>query len=95
MIEGCLEWQRMGLTPPAAVTKATTEYLEAQDALSAWIDERCARDPRAETNRTFCLLTGLSGQATPGTPRLSTSGSKKRASSRAEPIICASSSAYA
>jgi putative DNA primase/helicase len=52
MIEGCLEWQRKGLSPPKSVTKATAEYLEAQDALSAWIDERCARDPMAETNRT-------------------------------------------
>ena len=41
MIEGCLQWQRKGLAPPAAVTKATNEYLEAEDTVSAWIDEAC------------------------------------------------------
>lgn len=41
MIEGCLEWQRDGLNAPEAVTAATTAYLDAQDALSAWIDEKC------------------------------------------------------
>lgn len=46
MIEGCLEWQRVGLDPPAAVTAATAAYLDAQDALSAWIAERCDCDPR-------------------------------------------------
>ncbi len=43
MIEGCLEWQRLGLAPPAAVTDATAAYLEAQDAIAAWIDEQCER----------------------------------------------------
>ena len=42
-IEGCLEWQRIGLRPPAAVVDATAEYLEAEDALAAWITECTAR----------------------------------------------------
>lgn len=46
-IDGCLAWQREGLNPPAAVTEATAEYLEAEDALAAWIDERCEIDPQA------------------------------------------------
>jgi putative DNA primase/helicase len=50
MIEGCLEWQRIGLQPPEAVTKATAAYLEAQDAFSAWIDERCRRDDTGWTS---------------------------------------------
>lgn len=41
MVEGCLEWQRQGLNAPAAVTAATAAYLNAQDALSAWIEEKC------------------------------------------------------
>jgi putative DNA primase/helicase len=41
MIEGCLEWQARGLNPPKAVTDATTAYLEAEDAISTWIDDRC------------------------------------------------------
>jgi putative DNA primase/helicase len=45
LIEGCLEWQREGLKPPAAVIDATTTYLEAEDAFGAWVDDRCERDP--------------------------------------------------
>ena len=41
MLEGCVEWQQDGLNPPKAVTAATAAYLDAQDALSAWIDEKC------------------------------------------------------
>ena len=49
MIEGCLEWQRIGLQPPAVVTDATTAYLEAEDAIAAWLDDCCIRDPQAWT----------------------------------------------
>jgi putative DNA primase/helicase len=45
MIRGCLEWQRIGLAAPKAVTDATASYLESEDALAAWIDESCERDP--------------------------------------------------
>jgi putative DNA primase/helicase len=44
-IEGCLAWQRQGLSPPAAVIDATNDYLEAQDTLSQWIEERCNVGP--------------------------------------------------
>jgi putative DNA primase/helicase len=43
LIEGCLEWQAEGLRPPSAVLDATAAYLEAEDAIAAWIDERCER----------------------------------------------------
>src|SRR5437899_2655478 len=46
-LDGCLDWQRQGLAPPAAVTAATAAYLEAQDTFSAWLDECCERDPNA------------------------------------------------
>jgi putative DNA primase/helicase len=41
-VEGCLEWQRVGLTPPLAITAATDEYFAEEDALARWIDECCA-----------------------------------------------------
>jgi putative DNA primase/helicase len=47
MIDGCLDWQCRGLDPPAAVREATKEYLEAEDALSAWLDGAGNRDPNA------------------------------------------------
>jgi putative DNA primase/helicase len=47
LVDGCLEWQRDGLRPPQAVLDATAAYLEAEDALAAWIDDTCDRDPKA------------------------------------------------
>jgi putative DNA primase/helicase len=43
MIEGCAEWQRVGLQPPPAVTSATEDYFESEDAVGAWIEDRCDR----------------------------------------------------
>jgi len=42
MIDGCLQWQERGLDPPKAVTDATTAYLDAEDAMGAWLQECCA-----------------------------------------------------
>lgn len=47
MINGAMHWQEQGLRPPEAVTAATRAYLEAEDALSAWLDECCTRDVSA------------------------------------------------
>jgi putative DNA primase/helicase len=44
MIEGCLEWQKIGLSPPAIVVAETAEYLKGEDKLARWIDERCERN---------------------------------------------------
>ncbi len=45
IIKGCLAWQSIGLAPPAIVQEATATYLEAEDAIGAWITERYERDP--------------------------------------------------
>lgn len=45
MIEGCLKWKTDGLKPPKAVVEATAAYLEAEDAVAAWIADECERDP--------------------------------------------------
>jgi putative DNA primase/helicase len=47
MIEGALEWRRIGLAPPAAVTNATSAYLESEDAVALWLDECTVADPNA------------------------------------------------
>lgn len=47
MIKGCLEWQQRGLCPPRAVVEATAAYLDAEDALAAWVDDCCVCDPGA------------------------------------------------
>jgi putative DNA primase/helicase len=46
-IEGCLEWQRIGLCPPKAVTDATESYLESEDVLGERLNECCIRDRNA------------------------------------------------
>jgi putative DNA primase/helicase len=47
-IEGCLEWQRIGLAPPSAVVEATENYLTNEDAVGRFIAERCERHPQAQ-----------------------------------------------
>jgi putative DNA primase/helicase len=54
-IEGCLAWQRDGLAAPAAVTSATAAYLEAEDAMGAWMNERCEQE-RAAIERSSSLF---------------------------------------
>ena len=43
-IDGCFEWQRIGLAPPAAVRTASESYFAEEDVLGTWIDECCAID---------------------------------------------------
>ena len=47
MIGGCLKWQQHGLAPPPAVQAATANYLDAEDAIAAWLDETGLRDVNA------------------------------------------------
>lgn len=51
-IEGCLEWQRVGLKPPAAISQATGDYLDDQDIVGNWLAEYTVRDQNAKTSPT-------------------------------------------
>jgi putative DNA primase/helicase len=42
-MDGCLEWRRIGLAPPAIVRDATEAYFAEQDTLQQWLDE-CTED---------------------------------------------------
>jgi putative DNA primase/helicase len=44
-IQGCLQWQELRISPPAAVLDATTEYLDGEDAMGLWIAECCKVAP--------------------------------------------------
>lgn len=46
-VQGCLEWQRIGLQPPEAVLGATRDYFTAEDALGRWLEEVCRQDANA------------------------------------------------
>jgi putative DNA primase/helicase len=57
-----MEWRRFGLLPPRIVIEATANYLEAEDAIAAWLEDCCER---AETFTTStCLFRSWSDWAT-------------------------------
>jgi len=73
MIDGALRWYAEGLQRPAAVENATREYLEAEDTLLAWIEDRCecAKNRETSASRLFAswkAWTELTGEFT-GTAR--------------------------
>lgn len=45
LVNGCLEWQRIGLNPPETVMTATKKYQEAEDTLKTFRAERCNEGP--------------------------------------------------
>jgi putative DNA primase/helicase len=45
MIEGCLEWQAIGLNPPEAVRVATEEYFAEEDAFGRWLADSTDQEP--------------------------------------------------
>jgi putative DNA primase/helicase len=47
MVEGCAEWQRVGLAPPPSVVEAARDYFASEDLLGQWLDESCVVDPQA------------------------------------------------
>jgi putative DNA primase/helicase len=49
MIDGAVSWYANGLQIPDAVRTPTNEYLDDQDTLGQWIEERTRKDPRATT----------------------------------------------
>ena len=51
-VEGCLEWQKDGLNPPAVVLQEVNRLFESQDALGEFIDSECVLDPMAEAEVT-------------------------------------------
>ena len=45
MIDGCLDWQKNGLTRPTSVTETTETYFSDQDLLGQWLGEACLTKP--------------------------------------------------
>jgi putative DNA primase/helicase len=41
IVDGCLEWQRVGLNPPASVVSRTNEYFVSADTIDQFIEECC------------------------------------------------------
>ncbi|MBI5707591.1 MAG: bifunctional DNA primase/polymerase [Armatimonadetes bacterium] len=47
-VEGCLLWQKEGLTPPKRVVEAGHKYRLEADTVEQFIQECCVKDPKAE-----------------------------------------------
>jgi putative DNA primase/helicase len=45
-IQGCLDWQAQRLGAPQSVVAATESYLEDEDSIQRWIQDRCVVDRR-------------------------------------------------
>lgn len=41
MLQGCLQWQERGLSPPQRILDATQEYMQSEDTLGDWIEQCC------------------------------------------------------
>jgi putative DNA primase/helicase len=39
IIDGCMEWQRIGLKPPQCVIEKTAEYMQDQDSVAEWFND--------------------------------------------------------
>ena len=53
-VDGCLEWQRIGLQPPEVVKRATAQYKADQDVLAQFFDEICVfKTPAQVTAKAF------------------------------------------
>ena len=46
-LDGCLEWQRIGLAPPGVVRDATARYIEAEDTFGKWLGIATDSDPNS------------------------------------------------
>ena len=42
-LDGCLQWRRDGLAPPAIVCEATEDYFREQDTVGQWLED-CTED---------------------------------------------------
>ena len=49
-VQGCLDWQRHGLQPPACVVSATEEYFDEEDAIGDFLEDEAQRHPQARVS---------------------------------------------
>jgi phage/plasmid-associated DNA primase len=68
MVEGCIDWQKRGLSDtPKTIQDATGSYQEEQDLIGNWMGECCDLSPMNEASSTdiysnykdWCIDNGL------------------------------------
>jgi P4 family phage/plasmid primase-like protien len=82
-VDGCAQWQQVGLAPPNAVLAATADYFQEQDPIARWVEDACEPAPthRATTMELFhawCDWAGEQGEAVGTARRLTQTLTAKR-----------------
>ena len=49
-MQGCIEWGKIGLAPPASVLQSTQEYREDNNSIGQWIESACSLDATLRTS---------------------------------------------
>ena len=76
-IQGCVDWQKHGLSMPQKVMAATDEYLASMDLLQLWIDECCvttdptSREKSSALYASFAAWKAERGEGVPSHMRFS------------------------
>jgi len=52
LVRGCLEWQKLGLSPPQSVLEATTTYQDDENYLGQFIEAACIQSPAVKSGST-------------------------------------------
>jgi putative DNA primase/helicase len=66
MLDGCRDWQEIGLAPPSAVENAGKEYFVDEDITGAWIEDCCAigsacSATASDLYSSWCIWAGSTG----------------------------------
>ena len=61
MVDGCIEWQRVGLTPPKTVVSAAEDYFHDEDVVGEWIRDCCETAHNQAHRHPTCLRAGKNG----------------------------------
>ena len=77
LIDGCLRYQQKGLAPPDTVRNATAAYLDAEDAIAAWMEECCAVRTRSWTASSSFFRRGRGGLSATTSSQVRRSGSPR------------------
>jgi putative DNA primase/helicase len=49
-MQGCLEWRKIGLAPPASVGQSTQKYRDDNNSVGQWIESACSLDLKLRTS---------------------------------------------
>jgi len=82
MVEGALEWQKVGLSVPATVQAASADYLDSEDMLGEFIEDHLVQGPgnvsTAEVYERFCRWQRSSGMTQPWSQKGMTQALRER-----------------